>query len=248
MKKIISILLISVFAVSALVGCSSTASNFTPLSPVFANGVSPDYGNAGGSDSAVTEAPSDSEQPGESEQPVNTVPEGYATYEDAYVSFIHPESIAKKLDFYLYDSNTGDTIQVYAQAVQAESVDFSRNIYAELSDENVAEMCVEFIESPDALVELNISKSTKDAYEITVVKGYEFAPAEYTEEGEEIVSDSRTGHAYIYVESSADAEFPEIVISVTAQQYTDDATPEGYINFNAVVSNLVKTLSIASAE
>lgn len=247
MKKIISILLIAVLAVSVLAGCSSTGSNFTPLSPVFANGVSPDYGNNGIGDSADTEAPV-TEQPGEAEQPENNIPEGYATYEDAYVSFICPENIEKKLDFYLLDSDSGSAIQVYAQAVQSGSVDFSRNIYSDISEENVSEMCAEFISSPDIIDNLTISKSIKEAFEITVVKYYEYNGEEVAEDGEEAVVSPRIGHAYIYVESSANADFSEIVISVLANEYPADSISEGYVNFSTVVNNIVNTLSIVTAE
>ena len=94
MKKIICITLIMILALTLLVGCGKNA-NPTPLTPVFANGVSPDYGT-------VTTAPESGSNTGTSETPPvvedSTIPEGFKLYNDSYISFVHPESFNQKDD------------------------------------------------------------------------------------------------------------------------------------------------------
>jgi len=234
MKKIICILLTALLAVSVFAGCSDTVSNPTPLTPVYANGISPDYGEDKTADPDTTEP----------QTPENTLPEGYTEYKDAYVSFIHPKSIAKKIDYYLLNSQSGAQIRIIAQDVQPDDIDFSNNIYEDLDDENIAEMCSEFVGEPESLFDLNIGKSKDGAYEITVVEYYE--NSEDSDDGDEEAS--RMGYAYIYVENSSVPDFNEIVLSISASEYPTDSIPEDHVNFSEIVKNIVETLSIVTAE
>ena len=232
MKKILSILLTALLAVSVLAGCAGATSNPNPLTPVFANGVSPDYGTPETADSSVTTEPTQTTEP--DGEPADDIKEGYTVYEDTYVSFIHPESIAKKISYYLLDTKSGASIRVIAQAAQPDEIDFLNNIYAELTEENFAELCAEIISDPESVANLEIEKFD-DNYEITLVKYYEGVSG-----GE----DYRVGSAWIYIENSADDSFAEIAISVSANEYESELLPEGHINFSEIVDNIIETLTV----
>lgn len=257
MKKIICISLIMILTLALLAGCAGKNANPTPLTPVYANGVSPNYSSSGNNtddtdDSQGDETPDDAQD--------STIPEGYARYSDMYVSFIHPDTFSKTLSMRLHDAENDSDISIYAEAVDKSGANFELNVYTDVSPENFAESYVAVIGNTENTADVTVTKSTKNGYEITVVKYFEATeeeeeiaettpeenPEETTEETEpeEEVAEPRLGTAHIYIEKSSDEAFKEIMIEVAANQYPANAIPEDYINFADIVSKIVSSLII----
>lgn len=256
MKKIITVTLVMLLALTLLAGCGGKTANPTPLSPVYANGVTPDYSSSNTPDddqADETEAP----EAGESDVPSSNVPEGYTTYTDKYISFNYPESYTELLTLYLCDTASGDSITIYNQDIDDTNSGFELNVYNELTNENFAEFYAAVIGDAENYDGISVNKSAIGGYEITVVKYFvkaeepeapETTEGEEGEEPEETPAEPRVGMADIYIENSGDASFKEIIISVVANDYTADTIPEGYTNFSDVVAKLTSSLKIVSAE
>lgn len=255
MKKIITITLVMILAVTLLAGCGGKTANPTPLSPVYANGVTPDYSSSNIPDDDQADD-NDAENPDgtDSESP-STVPEGYTTYADKYVSFNHPESYKEGLALRLR-TESGDTITIHEQAVDNANSGFELNVYSELTNENFAEFYTAVVGDTENYDGISVTKATVNGCEVTVVKYFEKVVEEETEapettegeEPEEAPAEPRIGMADIYIENSADEDFKEIIISVSACDYTADTIPEDYTNFSDVVSKLTTSLKIVTAE
>ena len=238
MKKIICISLIMILALTLLAGCGKNA-NPTPLTPVFANGVSPDY-------SASTLAPDDNsdDTPDDSyEQGDLSVPEGYALYSDSCVSFIYPASFYETLRLYLNDADNGAFIAISEQALDPFSANFELNAYADVTQDNYTETYAAIMGSPEAYSNVTVAKTNSKGYEITVIKYFD-ATEEVGADEYEIIDEPRAGTADIYIEKSSDASFKEIFIKVSALEYTADTLPEDTVNFSEIVSKLTSSLNV----
>ena len=239
MKKIICITLIMILALTLLVGCGKNA-NPTPLTPVFANGVSPDYGT-------VTTAPDSGSNAGSEENtPVvgdSTIPEGFKLYSDSYVSFVHPESFEETLRLYLNDADNGAHIAIAEQALDPSSANFALNAYTDVTQDNYTESYASVLGTPESFCDVTVTKTNANGYEITIIKY--FAATEEVEGEEETNSEPRFGTADIYVEKSGDTSFKEIFIQVSALEFPADITLEGVFNFSEIVNRLTSSLKVA---
>lgn len=241
MKKLICISLIMILALTLLAGCGKN-SNPTPLTPVFANGVSPNYsGSATSPDDSADGDQGDIQPPSQDD---TSIPEGYALYNDAHVSFIHPESLKEIIKLYLNDAESGASIGVSEQALDASSANFGFNAY-EVTQENYAETYATILGDLELYSDVTVAKSYANDCEITVVKYFEKTESESVEgEETETSTDPRAGTADIYVEKSADPAFKEIFIKVSATEYPAGLLPDGGVSFSDIVSKLVSSLTV----
>ena len=240
MKKIIAILLTIILAVSIFGGCADSNSNITPLTPVFANGVSPDYGDGDGQGENQDDTPTV-----DPVVPENQLPEGYASYKDAYVSFNYPKGM-KKIDYYLRDTASGAEILVSPQAIKANEYDYTKNIYNDLNNDNYTEMCSEFISSSEDVFEFTYSNIYKNGFEITVVKYFDVNAQLLHEDEEGNSVEFYKGYARVFIENSAQPEFMEIVLTITADEYPAEYIPENYVNFSELVDAVVDSLVVVN--
>lgn len=255
MKKLICVSLIMILTLVLLAGCSGKNANPTPLTPVYANGVSPDYSSINNNTDDDTSSSDDTSTPDDGSATVDSTPDGYAVYSDNYVSFIHPDEFSEKLRLYLQDEVNGSAILIYEEAIGSTNVNFDTNAYTDITQDNFAESYADIIGSTENTTDVSVTKSTKDGYEITVVKYFEKdeeESADDTAEGTETEEASdpqapaepRSGIADIYIEKSSDVNFKEILIKVSAFEYPADSIPEDYTNFSEVVSKLVSSITV----
>ena len=164
MKKIICISLIMILTLAVFAGCSGKNSNPTPLTPVYANGVSPDYSAIGTQGNDDVTEPSDTSAPGES-QTTDTIPVGYSLYSDDYVSFVHPIEFKETLRMYLHDTKNDSSIIIYEQAVDSTNTLFAVKAYAEVTESNLTETYAQVVGTGESIADAKVTKSTKDGYE-----------------------------------------------------------------------------------
>ena len=68
------------------------------------------------------------------------------------------------------------------------------------------------------------------------------------QEGDVDSVEYRKGHARIYIENSAQPEFNEIVVEISADEYPAGYIPENYINFSDIVSAVVDSLTVVTSK